>query len=93
MACLDRRLAELGALVDVMHDAGPEVLRKAGEVVDGLPPVADCADLKALRQVVRRPTDPAIAKRLDAIDGDLARLTALYAIGDVTQDARARRHA
>lgn len=85
MACLDQRLAELGALVDVMNDAGPEVLRKAGEVVDGLPPVAECADLKALREVVRRPTDPAIAKRLDAIDGDLARLTALYAIGDVTK--------
>jgi len=85
MACLDQRLAELGALVEVMHDAGPEVLRKAGEVVDGLPPVAECADLKALREVVRRPTDPAIAKRLDAIDGDLARLTALYAIGDMTK--------
>jgi eukaryotic-like serine/threonine-protein kinase len=84
-ACLDRRLAELGALVDVMHDAGPEVLRKAGETVDGLPPIADCGDLKALREVVRRPSEPAIARRLDAIDGDLARLTALYAIGDMTK--------
>lgn len=85
MACLDRRLGELGALVDVLHDAGPEVLRKAGEAVAGLPPVAECADLEALREVVRRPTDPAVARRLDAIDGDLARLTALYAIGDVTK--------
>ncbi|MEO8843753.1 MAG: serine/threonine-protein kinase [Kofleriaceae bacterium] len=85
MACLDRRLAELGALVDVMHDASPAVLRKAGEVVDGLPALSECADLKALREVVRRPTEPAIAKRLDAIDGDLARLTALYAIGDMTK--------
>jgi eukaryotic-like serine/threonine-protein kinase len=85
MACLDRRVAELGALVDVMHDAGPAVLRKAGEVVDGLPALADCADLKALREIVRRPTEPALAKRLAAIDGDLARLTALYAIGDMTK--------
>jgi tetratricopeptide (TPR) repeat protein/predicted Ser/Thr protein kinase len=85
MACLDRRLAELGALVDVMHDAGPAVLRKAGEVVDGLPALAECTDLKALREVVRRPSEPALAKRLAAIDGDLARLTALYAIGDMTK--------
>lgn len=85
MACLDRRLAELGALVDVMHDADPEVLRKAGEVVDGLPPIAECADLRALREVVKRPTDPTLAKRLDAIDGDLARLTALYAVGDMNK--------
>ncbi len=85
MACLDRRLAELGALVDVMHDASPAVLRKAGEVVDGLPPLTECADLKALREVVKRPTDPVIAKRLDAIDGDLARLTALYAVGDMNK--------
>ncbi|HEY6035868.1 MAG TPA: tetratricopeptide repeat protein, partial [Kofleriaceae bacterium] len=85
MACLDRRLGELGALVDVMHDASPAVLRKAGEVGDGLPPLADCADLKSLREVVRRPTEPAVAKRLAAIDGDLARLTALYAIGDMAK--------
>jgi tetratricopeptide (TPR) repeat protein len=86
MTCLDRRLGELGALVDVMmHDGRPAVLRKAGEVVDGLPPVAECADLKALREVVRRPTEPALAKRLAGIDGDLARLTALYAIGDMTK--------
>ncbi|MEO6777242.1 MAG: serine/threonine-protein kinase [Kofleriaceae bacterium] len=85
MACLDRRLAELGALVEVMHDAGPAVLRKAGEVVDELPALAACADVKALREVVRRPTEPAVVKRLDAIDGDLARLTALYAVGDVTK--------
>jgi len=85
MDCLDRRRAELGALVDVMHDAGPGVLKKAGEVVDGLPPLADCSDLKSLREVVKRPTEPALAKRLAAIDGDLARLTALYAIGDMTK--------
>jgi len=85
MACLDRRLAELGALVDVMHDASPAVLKKAGEVVDGLPALSECADLKSLREVVRRPTEPAVAKRLAAIDGDLARLTALYAIGDMVK--------
>ena len=85
MACLDRRLDELGALVDVMHDADTNALRKAGEAVANLPPLADCADVKALRAVVRRPTEPAVAARVDALDGDLARLSALYAIGDTTK--------
>ncbi len=84
-ACLDHRLADLGALVDVMADAKVDVLRKAGEVVANLRPVSDCADVQALRQVVRRPTEPATVKRLDAIDGDLSRVTALYAIGDATK--------
>ncbi len=84
MACLDRRLAGLGALVTVMSGADLGALRKAGEVADGLPPLADCADVKALRQVVRRPADPGVSARLDTVDGELARLGALYAIGDVT---------
>ena len=81
-ACLDRRLANVGELVTLMSDASDDVLRKAGEVVGNLPPVADCADIKALRQVVRRPTEPAIAAKLDALDGSLSKLSALYAIGD-----------
>ncbi|MGE5186958.1 MAG: protein kinase domain-containing protein [Acidobacteriota bacterium] len=82
MACLDRRLAGLGELVTLMADADQDALRKAGEVVGNLPPVADCADVRALRQVVRRPTDPAIAAKLAAVDGDLAKLSAQYALGN-----------
>ncbi len=83
--CLDQRLAELDALVSVMGEANVDVLRKAGEVVANLPLVADCGDVQALRQVVRRPTEPATAKRLAVIDADLARVAARYAIGDVTK--------
>ncbi len=84
-ACLDRHLAGLEALVNVMSEADLDALRRAGESVENLPPVADCADVQALRQVVRRPADPAKAQRLVALDGDLARVTALYAIGDVAR--------
>ncbi|HEX5058491.1 MAG TPA: serine/threonine-protein kinase [Kofleriaceae bacterium] len=84
-ACLDRHLESLGALVNLMADAKVETLRRAGEVVDNLPPVADCADVKALRLVVKRPTDPKVIARLDAIDRNLAQLSALYAIGDVNK--------
>ncbi len=68
-----------------MSDANLDALRRAGESVDSLPPVSDCADVQALRQVVRRPTDPAKAQRLTQLDGALAQVIALYAVGDVTR--------
>jgi tetratricopeptide (TPR) repeat protein len=85
MACLDHRLDGLRELVTLMADAKFGVLRNAGDVVDNLPPVSDCGDVKALRQVVRRPSDPKITPRLDALDRKLAKLSALYAIGDVAK--------
>jgi hypothetical protein len=85
MGCLDKRLAELGALVDVMKDADKDQLAKAGEAVDNLPGLAECTNVQALRQVVRRPTEPGVASRLKELDGDLARLSALYAVGDMTK--------
>lgn len=85
MACLGRRLDALGQLVTLMAAPSPEVLRRAGDVVANLPPVADCADVKSLRLVVRRPDDPAITSRLAVIEHSLARVQALYAIGDAGQ--------
>jgi hypothetical protein len=84
MACLDRRLESLAALVTLLDKPSPEVLRRAADAVASLPPVSDCADVRALRQVVRRPTDPATVTRLAAVDRSISRLQALYAIGDVT---------
>ncbi|MBA3462393.1 MAG: serine/threonine protein kinase [Deltaproteobacteria bacterium] len=82
-ACLDERLGDLGALVDVMGEAKIDALRKAGEIVAALPPVSDCADVQALRQVVKKPAGS--AERLASVDGELSRVTAFYAIGDVTR--------
>jgi tRNA A-37 threonylcarbamoyl transferase component Bud32/tetratricopeptide (TPR) repeat protein len=85
MACLDRRLREMGALVGVMRDADVATLRNAGDAVANLPPVADCGDVAALRAVTRAPSDPTTAKKVDALDGELARLSALYAVGNVSK--------
>lgn len=84
MQCLDRRLTELDALVGVLQEADADALRKAGEIADRLQPLADCADVKGLRQIVKPPTDPGVASRLSGLERDLAKLQALYTIGDVT---------
>lgn len=84
MQCLDRRLTELDALVGVLQEADADALRKAGEIADRLQPLADCADVKGLRQIVKPPNEPGVAARLSDLDKDLAKLQALYTIGDVT---------
>ena len=84
MQCLDRRLTELDALVGVLQEADADALRKAGEIADRLQPLADCADVKGLRQIVKPPNEPGVAARLSQLDKDLARMQALYTIGDVT---------
>ncbi|HTJ40471.1 MAG TPA: protein kinase [Kofleriaceae bacterium] len=82
-ACLDQRLREMGALVDLMRSADVAALRNAGDAVANLPPVADCGDVSALRLVARKPSDPATAHKVDALDNQLAKLSALYAVGNV----------
>jgi hypothetical protein len=89
MACLDRHLAGFGALVSVLGDPNTDAdaLRRAGDAVEELPALDECSDAVRLRQVVRPPDDPAVAAQVTSIEGDLARLGALYAVGDVARAA------
>jgi predicted Ser/Thr protein kinase len=89
MACLDRHLAGFGALVSVLGDPSTDAdsLRRAGDAVDELPALDECNNAVRLRQVVRPPDDPAVAAQVTQIEGDLARLGALYAVGDVARAA------
>ncbi|MBS1118831.1 MAG: hypothetical protein H6Q90_1059, partial [Deltaproteobacteria bacterium] len=82
MACLDRRLAEVGALVDVLA-TGPnaEVLDKAVGAVEQLSPLVRCDDVDALRAVVSPPADPETRAKVDELRRTLAQLNALFEIG------------
>ncbi len=82
MACLDRHLAGFDALVTVLGEADDDALRRAGDAVGELPSLDACEDAIRLRQVVRPPDDADVVARLVALEGDLARLAALYAVGD-----------
>jgi hypothetical protein len=64
MACLDGRLAELGALADVFTGAGAADVVDAAVIAAGkLSPLAACADGAALRAVVPRPPIPRRGRR------------------------------
>jgi eukaryotic-like serine/threonine-protein kinase len=56
--CLDRRRAELDALVDLLERGNPAALAKATLSVENLAPVQVCADLEQLRARVPLPEDP-----------------------------------
>ncbi|HTM20596.1 MAG TPA: serine/threonine-protein kinase, partial [Kofleriaceae bacterium] len=59
-ACLDRRLRELGSLVGVLGEADPQVVAMAPELVRGLSPLDDCADVAVLTAATPAPADPAV---------------------------------
>ncbi|MBK9035571.1 MAG: serine/threonine protein kinase [Myxococcales bacterium] len=87
-ACLDRRRADLAAVVAALAD------RPDGEVVDGaidavadLDDLAACADPVALRAAVPWPTAPAVRAQLDTVRAQLSAARAQIRIGR-PRDAR-----
>ena len=85
MGCLDRRLAEVRALVTVFAK-GPsvEVLDRAAEAAARLAPLSACDDVEALQAAVTAvppPADPETRARVDALRGELAEAQALEETG------------
>jgi tetratricopeptide (TPR) repeat protein/predicted Ser/Thr protein kinase len=81
MACLDDRLKDLRALGDVLQSGDAKVIGNAPKAAAALPPVADCADSKALREKTPLPRDPAARKQVEALRSQLAHTRALAETG------------
>jgi tetratricopeptide (TPR) repeat protein/predicted Ser/Thr protein kinase len=77
MSCLGGRLENVRALSDVFARADGDVVTNAVSAAGGLPPIDACADVAALRAVVRPSDDPGIRKRVDELGAELARVTAI----------------
>ncbi len=86
MRCLDRRLAELDALLDRFQDSpGAEVLLKADEVTAGLGGFEDCDDAERLKERVALPADPAARARIDELEARLAEAKSYEKLGRYAQ--------
>jgi serine/threonine-protein kinase len=72
MQCLEGRRSELRALTQLLGAADREVAQHAVDASRALPSVALCADVKALMQPVRVPSDPSIRARIDAVNAQLS---------------------
>jgi len=80
VACLDERLAALGALAAALEAADADTVRAAVNAADALPALARCADRAALLAQVP-PPDPAIAARVAVVNDQLSRADALDRLG------------
>ena len=81
MACLDGRLGNVRALSDVLARADEGVVLNGVSAAGALPSLDGCADVSALRAVVKPLDDPAIRKRVAELRQELARVTALRDAG------------
>jgi eukaryotic-like serine/threonine-protein kinase len=81
MACLDRRLDDVGALVREIARRGPEILDRAVNATSKLPPLTACADVRGLQAPVPPPADPVVRAAVDAASRKLSTVKALAATG------------
>jgi eukaryotic-like serine/threonine-protein kinase len=82
MTCLDRRLSELSALVDVLGDASdPTVLDRSIVAASALPAIEACADVAALGAATPPPSDPHARARVEALRDRLAEAAARSSAG------------
>ncbi|MDC3958979.1 tetratricopeptide repeat protein [Polyangium jinanense] len=81
MLCLDRRLAELRAMTDVLSSADAKGVTKAVEATAGLTGLSICADVEALRTPVRAPEGKEEAAAAREIEEALAQARARSQLG------------
>jgi tetratricopeptide (TPR) repeat protein len=79
-ACLDRRLAELGAFVDTLRHADVAVLRQAA-LASGVGDVSVCADVAALSRRAALPAAPERRAAILALDARRAALESRVLLG------------
>jgi serine/threonine-protein kinase len=80
--CLERRREQLRLLVEVLGKGpDPELMPKAVLAVEGLPPLAECADEKALAAAVPLPTDPDLLAKVEELQAQVDRMEILDTTG------------
>ena len=87
-ACLDDRLRELDAFVQVLIEARPETIATAVSAAASLRPLSVCDDNDAFLGGVSRPEDPALAAAADQVRSQVARVEGLQRSGDFTAAMR-----
>jgi len=76
MECLDARLQDVKAQVELFSSADATLAMKAPQIAASLPALAQCADVAALRAPVRPPADAGTRARVDAVRAKLAQAKA-----------------
>ena len=83
MACLDRKLQGISALVNVLGEADSAMLQKAGAAAAGLASLQECADAAGLLGEASPPSDPELRRRIEDVRAGLSRAEALRLAGRI----------
>ncbi|WP_224361515.1 serine/threonine-protein kinase [Hyalangium versicolor] len=84
--CLERRRSQLRALTDLLgRGADPELLPRAVEAAQGLPPLEYCTDAQSLTAAVPPPEEPGLRAQVEALQQEVDRLEALYEAGKYSE--------
>jgi len=92
MLCLEQRLGDLGAAVDVLGKMERDSLFRAFDVLARIPATSRCSDLERLQAEVE-PPDPVIRDRVTMVQGQISRAEALSRAGRSVAAQQAAREA
>lgn len=84
MACLHQAKVGLAAVVGQLSQADEQTWANAHTAVDGLPPLARCADIEALVQEIPRPND-SVAAAVESARIEAARAATKLQVGHYTE--------
>jgi len=80
--CLERRRSQMRALTELFaRGPDPELVPRAVQAVQALPPLAYCADAKALTAAIPPPEEPSTHARVEALQEQVDKLEALHEAG------------
>lgn len=85
MQCLDRRLADLAALTQLLGRVESSWLDKVAHAAQGLTPIGVCADVVALTASVPLPEEPSKRTRLASMLRALSEIVAMQRLGQYVQ--------
>ena len=88
MGCLNDRLSDVRALTNVFSGADAEVVAQSVKAAQGLRSIEGCADVAALKAVVRPPDDPAVSRAVAEVRTQLADVKALTNAGRFQDGAK-----
>jgi tetratricopeptide (TPR) repeat protein len=88
-SCLDEHFAEVRALTNLLATADGDLVTKSVEAVQTIRPVEQCADIAALRAVVRPPDDPGVRRTVADLRDRLAVIKAEATAGQF-KESRAK---
>jgi eukaryotic-like serine/threonine-protein kinase len=84
--CLERRRSQLRAVTELLaHGPDAELVPRAVEAIQALPPLGYCADAQALTAAVPPPEDPRVRAQAEALHAEVDRLETLYEAGKYAQ--------